>query len=297
MSAAHLRTSHRPNPLARSIARRGRALARHMLLLALVVPGAVLFLAPWAWMVSMAGKDSSLIWRMPPVWIPPTYHWENFVKAWQTGEFALYYRNSALICTMNVIGIVLACSLAAYAFARLRFPGRDLLFIVVLSTMMLPGQVTLIPLYVLFSRLGWVNTFRPLIVPVFFGDAFHTFLLRQFFLSLSTELDDAARIDGCSRFGVFFRILLPLVKPAMAVTAIGTFTWAWNDFMGPLIYLNSPQLFTVTVGLNAAFSSRFTINLQYLMAMTAVSTLVPVTAFFATQRYLIQGVVITGIKG
>ncbi len=277
-------------------ARSIRAVLRQVLLLALVTPVAVLFLMPWAWMLSTAGKATDLIWRMPPVWIPPTYHLEYFVKAWQMGDFAVYYRNTALICALGVIGVVSSSTLAAYAFARISFPGRDVLFIIVLSTMMLPMQVTMIPLYIIFSKLGWVNSFRPLIVPLFFGDAFSIFLLRQFFMTISRELDDAALIDGCSRFGVLFRILIPLARPALAVVAIFTFTWAWNDYMGPLIYLNSPSLFTITLGLTR-FMGRTRVDIQYLMAMTAVSTLGPVITFFATQRYFIQGIVITGLKG
>ncbi|MHB0878664.1 MAG: carbohydrate ABC transporter permease [Anaerolineae bacterium] len=272
------------------------AVLRQVLLIALVIPGALLFLTPWAWMISTAGKETAYIWRMPPVWIPPVFHWENFIEAWRMGDFAIYYRNTAFICLLDVVGVIVSSSLAAYAFARLRFPGRNALFVIVLSTMMLPGQVTMIPLYVFFSKLGWVNTLKPLTIPYFFGDAFSIFLLRQFFLTISREMDDAARIDGCSRIGVFMRILVPLTRPALAVVGIFTLTWAWNDFMGPLIYLNSPRLFTITLGLRR-FVGRTSTDIQYLMAMTAVSTMVPIIMFFATQRYFIQGIVITGIKG
>jgi multiple sugar transport system permease protein len=272
------------------------AVLRQVLLIALVIPGALLFLTPWAWMISTAGKETAYIWRMPPVWIPPVFHWDNFIKAWQMGDFAIYYRNTAFICLLNVVGVIASSSLAAYAFARLRYPGRNALFLIVLSTMMLPGQVTMIPLYVFFSKLGWVNTLKPLTIPYFFGDAFSIFLLRQFFLTISQEMDDAARIDGCSRIGVFLRILVPLTRPALAVVGIFTLTWAWNDFMGPLIYLNSPRLFTITLGLRR-FVGRTSTDIQFLMAMTAVSTIVPIVAFFTTQRYFIQGIVITGIKG
>ena len=265
-------------------------------LLILVLPGASLFLIPWLWMLSTAGKETALIWKTPPVWIPPVYHWENFIKAWLQGDFAVYYLNTFYISGMNVIGILISSVLAAYAFARIRFPGRDILFVIVLSTMMLPRQVTLIPLYMIFSELGWINTFKPLIVPLFFGDAFSIFLLRQFFLTISRELDDAALIDGCRRLGVLFRILLPLTRPALAVVAIFNFTWAWNEFFTPLIYLDSPKLFPITLGLHR-FIGRAQIDIQFLMAMTIVSTLIPIGIFFLTQRYFIQGIVITGIKG
>ena len=284
------------SPQARRLRGLIRASLRQVILWLLVMPGAILFLIPWAWMISTAGKETALIWKQPPVWIPPVYHFEYFAKAWKMGDFALYFRNTTFICVMAVLGVVSSSALAAYAFSRIRFPGRDVLFIVVLSTMMLPMQVTLIPLYMIFSRLGWVNTLRPLTVPLFFGDAFSIFLLRQFFLTISTEYDDAALIDGCSRIGVLFRVLLPMVRPALAVVAIFAFSWAWNDFMGPLIYINSPRLFTITLGLRR-FQGRTSTDIQYLMAMTAVSTLVPIVMFFTAQRYFIQGIVISGIKG
>jgi ABC-type glycerol-3-phosphate transport system permease component len=247
-------------------------------------------------MILTAGKETAMIWRVPPVWIPPIYRWENYLEAWNQGNFSVFYFNTTFIAVMNVIAVVFSCCLAAYAFGRIRFPGRDLLFILVLSTMMLPTQVTLIPLFMIFSQLGWVNTFKPLVVPLFFGDAFSIFLLRQFFLTLPRELDDAALIDGCSRLGVLFRILLPLMRAPLTVVAVFQFTYTWNDFFAPLIYLNSPELFTITLGLTR-FQGRTTTDLQYLMAMTVVSTLVPIIIFFLTQRTFIQGVVITGIKG
>jgi ABC-type glycerol-3-phosphate transport system permease component len=273
-----------------------RKVFRQTWLLILVFLGAILFLVPWVWMILTAGKEAALIWRVPPVWIPPTYRWENFIEAWQKGNFLTFYINTTFISSLNVIAVLFSCSLAAYAFARLNFPGRNFLFILVLSTMMLPTQVTLIPLFMIFSQLGWVNTYKPLLVPLFFGDAFSIFLLRQFFMTLPRDLDEAALIDGCSRMGVFFRILLPQIRPALMVVAIYQFTYSWNDFFAPLIYLNSPELFTITLGLTR-FVGRTQTDVQYLMAMTAVSTLVPIVIFFLTQRIFIQGIVITGVKG
>jgi ABC-type glycerol-3-phosphate transport system permease component len=162
--------------------------------------------------------------------------------------------------------------------------------------MMLPAQVTLIPLFMIFSKLGWVNTFKPLVVPLFFGDAFSIFLLRQFLLTLPRDYDEAALIDGCSRIGVFWRILLPQIAAPLIVVAIYQFTYSWNDFFGPLIYLNSPELFTITLGLTR-FMGRTQTDIQYLMAMTIISTLVPIVIFFITQRTFLQGIVITGVKG
>jgi len=247
-------------------------------------------------MLSTAGKSTDLVWKIPPVWIPPVYHWEHFVEGWMRGEFALYYRNTLFICAVSVIGVTVSSALAAYPFARISFPGRNALFLLVLSTMMLPMQVTMIPLYIVFSKLGWVNSFKPLTIPLFFGDAFSIFLLRQFFMTISREMDDAALIDGCSRFGVLLRILLPMARPALAVVAIFTFTWSWNQYMGPLIYISSPSLYTITLGLNR-FMGKTRTDIQYLMAMTAVSTVIPLVIFFATQRYFIQGIVVTGVKG
>ncbi|MHB1296030.1 MAG: carbohydrate ABC transporter permease [Anaerolineae bacterium] len=281
---------------ARDRARKLRQVLKQAILFVLVVPGAALFLTPWAWMLSTAGKASSEVWHMPPIWIPESYQFANFVKAWEMGDFGVYFRNTIFLAVVGLIATTLSSAIVAYAFARLRFPGRGVLFAVILSTMMLPSQVTMIPLYFIFSKLGWVNSFRPLLVPLFFGDAFSIFLLRQFYMTISSEMDDAALIDGCSRFGVLFRILLPMVKPALAVVAIFTFTWSWNNFMGPLIYLNSPKYFPITLGLRR-FMGHTRTDIQYLMAMTAVSTLVPIIIFFTTQRYFIQGIVISGVKG
>lgn len=262
----------------------------------LVAPGAALFITPWVWMLLTAGKTSTEIWKIPPVWIPESYRWLNFIEAWNKGDFLTFYMNTTFIASMNVLAVVFSCSIAAFAFARIDFPGRNALFLVVLSTMMLPMQVTLIPLFMIFSKLGWVNTLKPLVVPLFFGDAFSIFLLRQFMLTLPREYDEAALIDGCSRIGVFWRILLPQIRAALIVVAIYQFTWSWNDFFAPLIYLNSPKLFTVTLGLTR-FMGRTQTDVQYLMAMTVVSTLVPIAIFFFTQRIFLQGIVISGVKG
>ncbi|MFN8446601.1 MAG: carbohydrate ABC transporter permease [Caldilineaceae bacterium] len=276
--------------------RLGREFFRQFGLILLVLPGAILFLIPWAWMLLTAGKDARTIWQVPPVWIPEVYRWQNFIEAWNKGNFANFFGNTSLITLLNVVAVLFSCSIAAYAFARIDFPGRAFLFALVLATMMLPGQVTLIPLFMIFAKLGWVNTYKPLIVPLFFGDAFSIFLLRQFMLTIPREYDEAALIDGCSRIGVFFRILLPQLLAPLLVVAIYQFTWSWNDFFGPLIYLNSPDLFTVTLGLTR-FVGRTQTDVQYLMAMTAVSTLVPIAIFFVTQRIFLQGIVISGVKG
>ena len=280
----------------RSRERIQRELLQQIVLLILIFAGALLFLIPWIWMILTAGKSSDEIWRVPPIWIPENYQWQNYIDAWKSSDFSIYFGNTTYISLLNVIAVTFSCSLAAFAFARIQFPGRDILFVLVLSTMMLPTQVTLIPLFIIFSKLGWVNTHNPLIVPLFFGDAFSIFLLRQFLLTLPREYDEAALLDGCSRIGLFFRILLPQIMPALMVVAIYQFTWSWNDFFGPLIYLNSPDLFTITLGLQR-FVGRNQTNIQFVMAMTAVSAIVPISVFFFTQRVFLQGIVITGVKG
>jgi len=275
--------------------KRGKELLRTLLFL-VAVGGSIIFLIPFAWMVSTAGKPGELIWKIPPVWIPPTYIWKNYIDSWLLLPFPTFYLNTLKITAFTVVGVLISSSLAGFAFARLRFPGRDILFIVVLSTMMLPFHVTIIPQYMLFSKLGWVNTQLPLWVPWWFGDAFSIFLLRQFFMTIPLELDDAARIDGCSRFGVFLRIIIPLSLPVLAVVAIFEFTWSWNNFFSPLIYLNSIKLFPVALGLRQ-FMQRAGNELQFMMAQTVLFIIPVLVMFFIAQRRFIQGIVVSGVKG
>lgn len=262
----------------------------------LVVTGAFFFTLPFAWMVSTSLKQGALVMRMPPVWIPPRLMWDNYVIPWTMQKFSLFYRNTAIICTCNVIGTMLSSTIVAYAFARLRFPGRNVVFLTVLASMMLPGQVTLIPTYVLFSRLGWVDTWLPLIVPTSLGSSFHIFLLRQYFMTISTELDDAAKIDGCNLFGIFFRIILPLSRAALGVVGIFELMYWWNNFFTPLIYLNRPERMTISIGLRM-FQTRDEGHLEWTMAMTVLSVIPLIIVFFIAQRRFIQGIVLTGIKG
>lgn len=270
--------------------------ARRAALLLVAATGCIIFVIPFAWMVSTAGKEGSLVWKVPPVWIPPRYEWDNYVEGWRMLPFAVFYRNTLVITFLNVAGVLVSSSLAAFAFSRLRFPGRGILFVLVLSTLMIPWHVTIIPQYMLFTRLHWVNTLYPLWVRAWLGDAFSIFLLRQYFMTISHEMDDAARMDGCSSFEVFWRILVPLSRSALTVVAIFEFTWAWNNFMGPLIYLDSVKLFPVALGLRL-FQQRSEMHLQLMMAQTVVSVLPVLGLFFLTQKYFIQGIVVTGIKG
>jgi multiple sugar transport system permease protein len=275
--------------------KRGKDLWRTLLFL-VAVGGSIVFLIPFAWMISTAGKPGELIWKIPPVWIPPIYIWKNYIDSWLLLPFPTFYLNTLKITSFTVVGVLISSSLAGFAFARLRFPGRNILFIVVLSTMMLPYHVTIIPQYMLFSKLGWVNTQLPLWVPWWFGDAFSIFLLRQFFMTIPLELDDAARIDGCSRFGVFLRIIIPLSLPVLAVVAIFEFTWSWNNFFSPLIYLNSIKLFPVALGLRQ-FMQRAGNDLQFMMAQTVLFVIPVLVMFFIAQRRFIQGIVVSGVKG
>jgi multiple sugar transport system permease protein len=223
--------------------------------------------------------------------------WENYSEALTSSPFHLYLFNTLTIILFNEAGILLTASMAAYAFARLRFRGRDFVFSVLLATMMLPWAVTMIPRYILFKQLGWLDTFLPLIVPEWFGGgAFNIFLLRQFFRTIPRDFTDAARIDGAGEFGIYWRVVLPLIKPALTAVAIFTFLANWNDFMAPLIYLTSPEKYTLSLGL-AAFKDLYTTQWHYLMA-ASTATIIPVLIlFFAAQRYFIQGIVMSGIKG
>ena len=211
--------------------------------------------------------------------------------------FGLYVRNTSLITAASIVGALASSSIVAFGFARLRFPGRDALFLILLATIMIPSQVTLIPTYVMFRIVGWLDSYYPLIVPAFFGGgAFNIFLLRQFFMKLPLELDDAARIDGCSTFGIFRRILLPQSRPALGVIAIFLFMGNWNDFLAPLIYLNSPDKYTLALGLNMFRGTQYT-AWHLLMAASTMTAIPCMILYFLAQRYFIQGIVFTGIKG
>lgn len=262
----------------------------------LVLIGTVI-LVPVAWMLSTALKADAEVFLFPPRWIPKTLHWENFRRGLTFLPFARYLTNTVIITAMALLGQLLSSPLVAYAFARLRAPARDALFLLVLSTMMLPSQVTMVPLFVWFSKLGWVDTYLPLIVPNFFGNAYYIFLLRQFLLTIPPELADAAKIDGCGYFGTYAKIFLPLSKPALATVAIFCFMFNWNDFMRPLIYLTSTEKWTLTLALSRFTSSYGQTAWNQLMGISLIVILPCVMLFFFAQRYFIQGIVITGVKG
>jgi len=317
----------------------------------LLVAASLLFLAPFAWMVSTSLKHESRIFSkpgQPPQWIPTTdrldgqgrplvtyhgqtaanlgrdetgaytldvdgqlvkaatddfesqqrigLHWENYTEAFQIIDFPRNLRNTLFVCFAVVIGTVISCSLVAYSFSRIEWPGREFCFILVLATMMIPYQVMLIPLFVLYKNLGWTGTFKPLIVPAFLGTPFYIFLLRQFFMGIPQDLSAAARIDGCSEFGIYARIIMPLSKPALATTALFMFLFQWGDFLNPLVFLQDDRQYTLALALQQ-FQSQHESLWGPLMAMSTVITLPIIVLFFLTQRTFIQGITLTGLKG
>jgi multiple sugar transport system permease protein len=263
---------------------------------ALLLGGAALMLLPLGWMLSTSLKEAGDVFLYPPAWVPNPVRWANYRDIFTTVPFARFFLNTVVITMLDVVGKTLSCSLVAFSFARLRWRGRDALFLVMLATLMLPQHVTLIPQFILYKQLGLVDTFVPLVLPNFLGGPFLTFLMRQFFMGVPTELDDAARIDGASTFQIYWRILLPLARPALAAVAIFTFNASWNDFLGPLIYLHSRDNYTVALGLRS-FQQEHGTDWNLLMAASLVA-MVPVLAiFFAAQKYFIQGIVFTGVKG
>lgn len=258
---------------------------------------AIVMLLPFLWLVSSSLKLEQRVFQYPPQWIPDPIRWINYYDALTVKPFHIYLKNTMFIAALNQVAILLTASFCAYGFARIEFPGRNFWFGVVLATMMLPYFVVMVPHFVIFSRLGWVDTFLPLTVPFFFGGgAFNIFLFRQFFRSLPKELSDAARIDGCSEFDIYWRIMLPLSKPALITVAIFTFLYTWNDFIGPVLYLSSPDNHTVALGLSS-FRGVMRNQWHLLMAASTAMTVPVIILFFFLQHYFIKGVVMSGLKG
>lgn len=256
---------------------------------------AIFFILPFYWMVTTALKQSSQVFAIPIVWWPKPIEFNNFIKAWNSAPFGIFFKNTLIVTCTSVVGTVLASAFAAYGFARVRFPGRDLLFVFMLATMMIPADVTRIPLYIIFRKLGWINTLKPLIIPSLFGGAFYIFLLRQFFLTIPLSIEEAAYIDGCSSFLIFWKILLPLSKPGLLTVAIYSFLAHWNEFIGPLIYLNSEKKYTISIGLRYfLYEQGGYYNL--LMAASTMALLPCLILFIFTQKYFIKGIVLTGLK-
>ena len=290
--------------------------ARKSVALGVIVVLSVLMIIPLAWMLAISLKEPQNVFQLPPWKVD--WRWENYRDAWyiyglptlsgsftekvraffgERESFWWYLQNTLIITLSSTLGSVLSAAVVAYGFARLRFMGRDVLFVIVISTMMVPAQVTMIPTFILFSKLAWTNTFLPLIVPAWLGGgAYNVFLLRQFFMTIPHDLDEAAKIDGCSPFGIFWRIMLPLSLPSLVTVSIFGIVWNWNDFIGPLIYIQDSKLFTLSLGLNQ-FNSLYGNKTHLLMAASTVVLLPILILFFVGQKYFIQGIVFTGVKG
>jgi multiple sugar transport system permease protein len=261
------------------------------------------FVLPFFWMVTSALKDDAQVYTVPPIWIPSPAHWNNFWDAWHVRPFSAFSINTIFYYAIPAtLGTVFSSAFVAYGFSRIKWPGRDVLFFICIMTMMVPFFVLMVPLFIIFKQLGWINSYRPLVVPAFFGNAFNIFMLRQFFLTIPEELSDAARIDGCSEFGILGRIILPLARPALTVVALFAFIGSWNDYLGPLIYINKVSMYPISLGiqeLQRSVMSTGTNPMVYphLMAASTLITLPIVIFFFFAQRTFIEGIALTGIKG
>jgi multiple sugar transport system permease protein len=268
-----------------------RRIATHLVLIVL----SAVFAVPFLWLLSTSLKPPQQLFKLPPEWIPHPFMWGNYAEATTFIPFFLYFRNTLYITVFNVVAMLISCSLVAYGFARIDWPGRDVLFFLLISTLMIPSAVTLIPTFLIFRAIGWVGSPNALTWPAFTGNAFYIFLLRQFFLTIPRELSAASKIDGASEFQTYWHIILPLARPALAAIALFTFMANWNDFIGPLIYLNSKSQYTLALGLYG-FLSRVRTEWGLLMAASTIMISPVIVLFFFTQRTFIQGITMTGIK-
>ena len=257
---------------------------------------AITMIFPFYWMIATSFKSEARVFAFPPDWIPNPAILSNYTYILTELPFTRYIYNSAKISSLWTLGIILSSSLAAYAFARVRFWGRETLFIITLAALMIPGQITMIPLYVLMTRIGWVDTHLPLIVPAYLGSAFGIFLIRQYFMTIPQELNDAAKIDGCSHFGIYWRIMMPLAKAVIATLALLSFMGSWNDLLGPVIYLFDEELFTLPLALTR-FRGMYYTAWANMMAGATITLLPILVVFLFTQQYFVQGVVLSGLKG
>jgi len=259
--------------------------------------GGVIFVLPFIWMVSSSLKPLRELYQFPPSFIPKDIQWENYIEVWRRLPFERFYLNTSFVAVSVTVGSVFTSSLAGYSFARLPFPGRDKIFLLYVSTMMVPFAVTMIPMYVLMRTFGWVNELASLIVPSLCG-AWGTFLMRQFMLTIPAELEDAALIDGCSYFGIYWRIILPLCKPVIATLAMFNFMGQWNDFLWPLIMISSLKKKTLSLGLAALQERVATRTPWHLLMASAVMAVIPVVIVFVVgQKYYVRGIVTSGLKG
>ena len=256
--------------------------------------GAITMLLPFFWMLSTSLKDIGSVFTYPPQWIPKPILWRNYVDVCRAFPFFRFYLNSLYVALTQTAGVLLTSSLAAYAFARLKFPGRDKIFLLYLSTMMIPGAVVMIPTFILMRVIHWVDTYKALIIPGLFS-VYGTFMLRQFFLSLPSSLEEAAKIDGCSKLGIYRHVIIPLSKPALATLATMTFVGSWNNFMWPLIMIDSINKKTLPIGL-ASFQGLYSTHWPLLMAATVMTMIPSIIIFAFTQRYFVEGIKLSGVK-
>jgi multiple sugar transport system permease protein len=276
--------------------RRASAAIGRGVLYACLTVGGLFMLMPFIWMLSSALKDQGAIFAYPPALIPPAVRWENFREILNVVPFGRYFGNSTVIALLSVVGQLLSCSMAAFAWARIPFPGRTILFMTLMAALIIPPQVTLVPLFIMMNGVGWIDTYYPLILPFWLGGAFGTFLLRQFFLGIPRDLEDAAKIDGAGPWRIYWTIYLPLCKPALATVAIFTFLLQWNELLRPLIFLSSPEKLPLTVGL-AALRSQYSTAWNLIMAGALISVVPVLGLFVFAQRYFVRGVTSSGLKG
>lgn len=262
----------------------------------LLVLTAISMIFPFYWMIATSLKSEARVFAFPPEWIPSPPILDSYQYIFMELPFTTYIFNSVKVSFLSTLGTVLSSSLAAYAFARVRFRGREVLFLLTLAALMIPAQVTMIPLYVVMTRIGWVDSHLPLIAPAYFGSAFGIFLMRQYFMTIPQELNDAAKIDGCSHFGVYWRIMLPLAKAVIATLALLSFMGSWNDLLGPVIYLYDGELFTLPLALTR-FRGQYYTQWANMMAGATVSLVPILVVFLFTQQYFVRGVVLSGLKG
>lgn len=277
--------------------RRNQWLLQRVIIYALLLLGGFIMVIPFFWLLTSSLKAPSKIYILPPQWIPNPIQWQNYPTAVTSIPYWKYALNTLTITVGAMLGTIITSSMAGFAYGRLRWPGRDFLFTCMLSTLMMPNVVLMIPTYILYKYLGWLDSFLPLTVPYWFGGgAFNIFLMRQFMMTIPKDLDDAARVDGANAFTIFTRLLLPLCRPALAIVAIFSFIYHWNDFMGPLIYLTNPDLRTLSLGLNY-FKDMFRVKTELIMAGSTIMITPIILLFLLAQRYFVQGIALTGLKG
>jgi multiple sugar transport system permease protein len=269
---------------------------RRTLLYLILIAGAAILLFPLFWMLSSSLKPTDELNAYPIIWWPSHLVWDNYSTMWNTVPFLTYFKNSCIIAIIATAGTTFSSALVGFSFARLRFPGRNTLFLLAVSTLIVPNWLTLIPQFVLFKNLGWLDTFAPLIVPQLFAQPFALFLLRQFFLTLPREIEEAAKIDGSGYFRIFWSIGLPAVRPALITVAAFTFLYNWNDYFYPLVYLSSDSHFTLPLGLTT-LQGQYVTHTELLMAGLVLAVLPCIALFLVCQRWFIQGIVVTGVKG